>query len=191
MATCLKFRSRQADPQLDQGELDCVAFARDRLGFIADSQQALVLRAGISRGLLNCTRQWGKSTVVAIKAVHHAFTQPDRLVIVCSASARQSKEFCKKMLGFLRKVGINSLHLPNGSRIIGLPANENTIRGYSAATMVLIDEAARVPEGLYAAVKPMLATTGGEMWLMSTPHGQRGFFIGSGWMRFRIGSGFA
>src|SRR5271165_5973543 len=109
--TTLKFRSRLPDPQLDQGEVDCVAFALDRLGFVADSQQALVLRAGISRGLLNCTRQWGKSTVIAVKAVHHAFTQPDRLVIVCSASARQSGVFCGKMLGFLRKLGINSLHL--------------------------------------------------------------------------------
>jgi hypothetical protein len=34
----------------------------------------------ILRGLLNCTRQWGKSTVVALKAVHHAFRQANRLV---------------------------------------------------------------------------------------------------------------
>jgi hypothetical protein len=62
---------------------DPIAFAHHRLGFIADAEQQRVLRPGTLRGLLNCTRQWGKSTVIAIKAVHHAFTQPDRLVIVC------------------------------------------------------------------------------------------------------------
>jgi hypothetical protein len=43
------------------------------------------------------------------------------------------------------------------------PGNEDTVRGYSGATLLLIDEAARVPDALYAAVKPMLATSGGEM----------------------------
>ena len=155
---------------------DPIAFARDRLAFIPDAQQARVLQPGVTRGLLNCTRQWGKSTVVAVKAVHHAYTQPKRLVVVCSPSLRQSREFCRKVLEFLKLLGINSLDLPNGSRIVGLPANENTIRGFSAATLLLIDEAARVSDGLYAAAKPMLATTNGEIWLMSTPHGTRGFF---------------
>jgi hypothetical protein len=170
---------------------DPVEFARQRLAFHPDPQQQRVLRAGITRGLLNCSRQWGKSTVIAVKAVHHAFTQPNRLVVVCSPSLRQSQEFCNKALKFLQQLGVKSLNLPNGSRIIGLPANENTIRGFSAATLLLIDEAARVSDGLYAAVKPMLATTGGEMWLLSTPHGARGFFYRewmdalSSWERIR------
>ena len=171
-----------------------VTFARERLGFVADAVQERVLRAGVSRGILNCTRQWGKSTVVAVKAVHHAFTRPGSLVVVCSPSLRQSAEFCKKagrMLGLLGiRVKGTSIELPNGSRIVGLPGNEDTSRGYSGATMLLIDEAARVSDEMYAAVKPMLATTGGEMWLMSTPHGKRGFFynewMDAGW----IGNGF-
>ncbi len=169
--------------------LDAVVFGLERLGFVADQQQKLVLRAGISRGLLNCTRQWGKSTVVAVKAVHHAFTIPDRLVVVCSPSLRQSAEFCRKAARMLRDLGVRvkgtSLELPNGSRIVGLPGNDDTVRGFSGATMLLIDEAARVPDALYAAVKPMLATTGGEMWLMSTPHGKRGFFYKE-WMDARV-----
>src|SRR5271154_6381730 len=173
-------------------DADPIAFARHRLGFFADPQQQRVLQPGVLRGLLNCTRQWGKSTVIAIKAVHHAFTQPNRLVVVCSPSMRQSKEFCRKVLVFLQQLGVDSLDLPNGSRIVGLPANENTIRGFSAATMLLIDEAARVSDGVYAAAKPMLATTGGELWLMSTPHGQRGFFhhewmsAASDWLRVSV-----
>ena len=50
-------------------------FARDRLGFAADEKQAAVLDSTAKRGILNCTRQWGKSTVLAAKAVHRAWTE--------------------------------------------------------------------------------------------------------------------
>ena len=45
-------------------------WVRDTLGFPADSLQARVLETPAKRGILNCTRQWGKSTVTAAKAVH-------------------------------------------------------------------------------------------------------------------------
>ena len=82
-----------------------------------------------------------------------------------------------------------SLQFPNGSRIVGLPANEATVRGFSAVSLMIVDEAARVPDDLYEAVKPMLATTDGALWLMSTPYGRRGFFYkewthgGDDWLR--------
>ena len=69
-----------------------------------------------------------------------------------------------------------SLVFPNGSSVVGLPAREATIRGFSAVSMVIIDEAARVPDSAYQAVRPMLAVGSGDMWLMSTPKGKRGFF---------------
>ena len=75
--------------------LDPAAFARTRLGFRPDPHQTLVLRSDARRGLLNCTRQWGKSTVTAAKAVHHAWAYPDSLVLVVSPSARQSGEFLR------------------------------------------------------------------------------------------------
>jgi hypothetical protein len=55
-----------------------------------------------------------------------------------------------------------SLQFPNGSRIIGLPGSEETIRGFSAVSLLLVDEASRVPDDLYMAVR-----------LMSTPCGKR------------------
>jgi hypothetical protein len=39
-----------------------------------------------------------------------------------------------------------SLLLPNRSRIVGLPGNEVTVRGFSAVSLMLIDEAARVSD---------------------------------------------
>jgi hypothetical protein len=165
--------------------MDGVLFARERLGFEPDAQQSIVLGEPVRRGLLNCSRQWGKSTVTAAKAVHRAYTAPGSLVVVLSPSARQSGEFLRKATGFVHRLGLRvrgdgdnvlSLQLPNGSRIVGLPGVENTVRGFSAVSLMLIDEAARVKDDLYKAVRPMLAVGGGELWLMSTPSGKRGFF---------------
>ena len=74
---------------------DVVAFARERLGFDPDATQELVLRGG-RRGIVNCTRQWGKSTVTAAKAVHRAYSAPGSLTLVVTPSGRQSGEFLRK-----------------------------------------------------------------------------------------------
>lgn len=69
------------------------------------------------------------------------------------------------------------LHLANGSRIIGLPENERTIRGYSGASLLIVDEASRVKDALYYSVRAMLATSRGRLIALSTPFGQRGWFF--------------
>ncbi len=166
------------------GERVCAA----QLGFAADDRQAAVLDSQAKRGILNCTRQWGKSTVLAVKAVHRAWTEAGSLVLVASPSERQSAEFVRKAAGFLMRLGVprrgdgdnaSSLALPNGSRIVGLPGTEGTVRGFSAVSMLLIDEAARVQDATYKSLRPMLAVGKGDLWLMSTPRGQRGFFYES------------
>jgi len=163
---------------------DPTLFARERLEFPVDAQQEKVLALGHSRGILNCSRQWGKSTTMAIKAVHRAYFVPKSQVLVVGPSERQSGELVAKAREFLRMVGVKprgdgrnatSILLPNGSRIVALPNLEKNIRGFTAS-MLLVDEAARVPDDLYDAVRPMLAVSRGELWLMSTPDGKRGFF---------------
>lgn len=42
-----------------------------------------------------------------------------------------------------------SLLLPNESRIVGLPSREMTVRGFSAVSLLIIDEAARVPDMMF------------------------------------------
>jgi hypothetical protein len=55
-----------------------------------------------------------------------------------------------------------------------------------------VDEASRVSDELYQAMRPMLAVSDGTMWLMSTPWGKRGFFYetwehgGEDWERVRV-----
>jgi phage FluMu gp28-like protein len=196
--------ARESEPARDANSEwlgDPVEWVRGRLGFEPDAAQAQALASKRKRVLLNCTRQWGKSTITAAKAVHHAYTERESLTLVVSPSARQSGEFIRKAAGFARRLGIRpkgdgdnemSLEFPNGARMVGLPGNEATVRGFSAVSLLLVDEAARVEDDLYLAMRPMLAVSAGALWLMSTPFGARGFFYeawehgGAEWMRVRV-----
>jgi len=124
-------------------------------------------------------------------------------VLVASPTERQSGEFLRKAAEMLVHLKITprgdgdnkiSLMLPNRSRIVGLPGVEATIRGFSAVSMLLIDEAARVENKMYKALRPMLAAGDGDLWLMSTPCGKRGFFYetwahgGPDWDRYSVRS---
>jgi hypothetical protein len=160
-------------------------FAEKRLGLTPDAKQAELLRGNLKRVLLNCSRQWGKSTITAALAVHRAVYEEDSLTVVLSPTLRQSGEFLRKAAAFMRKLGMRvrgdgdnavSLLLPNQSRIVGLPGTEATVRGFSKVSLMVIDEASRVPDDLFNAVRPMLAVGDGDMLVMSTPFGQRGFF---------------
>ncbi len=120
-------------------------FARTRLRFAPDAKQLEVLRSKAKRGILNCSRQWGKSTVAAAKAVHRAWTRAGCLVLVASPTERQSAEFLRKASELLVKLDIKpkgdgdnavSLMLPSGSRIVGLPGRETTTRGFSAVSLL-------------------------------------------------------
>ena len=168
-----------------QYAMDPVAWVRKVLHFDPDEAQQKVLCPYTKRMLLNCTRQWGKSTTTAAKAVHRAVHFRDTLVVAMSPSGRQTGELLRKMSAFLKICqqevhgdGDNeqSLLLNNGSRIVGLPGGEATIRGFSSVSLLIIDEAARVPDASYRAARPMLAVGGGSLLMMSTPFGKRGFF---------------
>jgi hypothetical protein len=80
----------------------------------------------------------------------------------------------------------------NLSRIVCFPCREDTIRGFAHVDLLIIDEAARVPDDLYRAVRPMLAVSKGRLICLSTPHGKRGFFYnawakgGDDWKRIEI-----
>ena len=186
-------------PEIRVDSFDPVEFCSARLGIVPDPKQADVLRSTAKRGLLNCSRQWGKSTITAAKAVHRAWTQKGAMVIFASPTERQSAELLTKAANLARRLGVkrrgdgdnkHSLVFPNGSRIVALPGTEATVRGFSAVSLMLIDEASRVTDALYRALRPMLLVGDGDLWLMSTPMGKRGFFYdefahgGEDWQRF-------
>ncbi len=154
-------------------------------GIEPDPWQARLLSSRSNRILVNCSRQTGKSTTTAALAIHTALYEPDSPVLLLSPSLRQSGELFRKCLdvyGALgRPVPPNSetalkLELENRSRVMSLPGTEGTVRGISKVKVLIIDEASRVPDELYKAVRPMLAVSGGKLVLLSTPNGTRGFF---------------
>src|SRR5215211_2534655 len=182
--------------------LDRVAFAR-ALELDPDAWQEELLRSTSERVLLNCCRQSGKSTMTAVIALHRALYHPGSLILCLAPALRQSQELFGKVLGFYRDLGRPvspqaerklSLELENGSRIITLPASEKTIRGFSGTSLLVLDEAARVADELYFAVRPMLAVSGGALMMLSTPYGKRGVFYeewtgGRGWERYEVTAG--
>ena len=179
--------------------LDRCAFAR-ALGLEPDPWQERLLRSGSDRVLLNCCRQSGKSTMTGLIALHRALYYPDSLILCLAPALRQSQELFGKVLSFYRDLGRPvlpqaerklSLELENGSRIVTLPGSEKTIRGFSGAALLILDEAARVADELYFAVRPMLAVSGGALIMLSTPYGKRGVFYeewtgGHGWERYEV-----
>jgi len=180
--------------------LDPVQLARG-VGMVPDPWQADVLRSDHPRIALNAARQTGKSVTCATKAVHVAVYEPGALILLLSPSQRQSAELFKKVLAVYKSLGrpvpsesenALSLGLENGSRVVSLPGTEGTIRAYSAVRLLLVDEAARVPDETIAAVRPMLAVSGGQLIALSTPFGRRGWFFemwtdgGPTWQRYEV-----
>jgi len=179
--------------------LDPVRFAAN-LGFIAEKWQSELLRSSSRRGLMACARQVGKTQTTALKAVHAALYEPGALVLIISPSQRQSDEMLGRIKGVYRACGrplrtvkdsTTELELENGSRIVSLPGTEGTTRGFTGARLLILDEAARVDDDVFAGVLPMVAS-GGTIMALSTPWGQRGWFYGlwdatgNGWEHHRV-----
>jgi hypothetical protein len=145
-------------------------------------------------------RQAGKSQVAAALALRVALLRRRALVLLLSPSLRQSAELFRKVLdlfGALRRpVGVRAesalrLELANGSRVLSLPESERTVRGFSAVNLLVADEASRISDDLYRAIRPMLATSGGALVALSTPFGRRGWFFRAwdeepDWRRVRV-----
>src|SRR5207253_6389359 len=105
------------------------------LGLEPDPWQVEVLEAGHPRLLLNCCRQAGKSTVVALLGLVEALLVPATKVLLVSRSLRQSAELFRIVTDFHRRLGspvlerqtAEELRLSNLSRVVCLPCKEETI----------------------------------------------------------------
>ena len=172
----------------------------ERVGLDLDPWQRETLGGPWKHALLNVTRQGGKSTVAAILGLYEALYRPGSLTLIVSPSDRQSGELFRKLVALRDRLPHDfdliedtkrSMSVRGGGRVASLPGSEATIRGFSAATLIVEDEASRVDDALYMSVRPMLATTDGRLLLMSTPFGKRGHFWqewseGTGWNKVRV-----
>lgn len=190
---------RQADATAREVAKTAVVMASD-VGITLDDWQARALSTDAHDIMLLASRQAGKSTVAGVKAIHQAVYVPGSTTLIVSPTERQSKRLLRSVRKHYYKVshiapavnvGVLSIELRNGSEIHALPGSEETIRGFSAVDLLILDEGARIPDELYNAVRPMLAVSNGSLMALSTAFGKRGWFYeewatGEGWHREKV-----
>ena len=140
-----------------------------------------------SKRLVACMgRQSGKTTTIAMRAIHFAYTNPGVTVLITAPSLRQSMIMFDRISMFVFSTALLKNHvirstrtiiqLDNRSQIIALPCSEYFLRGYTAH-MCIMDEASFMPEEVITQVLfPMLSTTDGYAIMLSTPWGRDHFF---------------
>ena len=139
------------------------------------------------RLLLNATRQSGKSTVAALKAAWTVLQ--GGLAVVVSPSLRQSGFLFRKLARHLvasdaafRRETMTEVELVSGGLAVSLPGDRPAmLRGLSlrhdGPAVLIVDEASRVRDELWATISPMLAAApAAQQILLSTPAGASGEF---------------
>jgi helicase-like protein len=135
---------------------------------------------------LAAARQSGKSEIVAALAGWlAAFGRTGETVALTAPSERQSTYLLGKVRKHLRMLpqgepsitreNDGEIWLSNGSNVVAMPQNVNTIRCYTASCVVA-DEAARVDPDLFAAVLPMTSVSRGLAILLSSAAGRNNLF---------------
>ena len=161
-------------------------FAEHLLNFKPFPYQQKLLNDPSKRIVACMARQTGKTTTIATKAIHFAYTHPNTTTLIISPSLRQSMIMFDKILTFTTQNQLLAksitrktrtiIQLTNKSQIIALPCSENLLRGYTAQ-LAICDEAAFIPENtITQIIFPMLSTTNGTAIFLSTPWGKNHFF---------------
>ncbi len=150
----------------------------------------------IEGDLLLCTgRRVGKTTIFAMKAAERMVKKPGTEIVAVSLTEDQAYIMHSMVLHYLEthykkylnvpkkdKPTKNKINLNNRStyRVRPVGNTGDAIRGFNA-NVLIIDEASRIPKTAWTAARPTLLTTGGEIWMCSTPFGKQGYF----WEQFK------
>ena len=170
-------------------------------GFPPFVYQAEFLKMEEKRIAMRSGRQIGKTVVAAVRALYQAYTYPNQVILIIAPTLRQAGILIKNIKTYvstnidlfvleepkkdrkkqLPKNTATEMWFENGSQIYCLPSGKQSgdnIRGFSPH-LIIVDEAAFVSEDAFSAIEPSLASTNGDLILISTPYGQRGFFYDS------------
>jgi hypothetical protein len=145
--------------------LDPVLWVRAVLGLGPKPWQETFLRAPRGASILALTaRQLGKTTTAAWAIANTMLFCANSLSVIACPAQRQSAEAVRRVREVLLKAGgkltsdnVYGLELENGSRVLALPGSDDSIRGLTVDGWIVADEAARLPEDLIAALRPMRA----------------------------------
>jgi len=138
---------------------------------------------------LLCTgRRVGKTFILAVKAAERMVKEKGCEIKVASLTEDQAQLIIIMALDHLQKnhkayfkkankPTKNNIWLNNGSSMMARPVGQtgNSIRGFNSQVLIL-DEVSRFNSLILEAATPTLLTSGGEIWMSSTPHGKKGYF---------------
>jgi len=139
--------------------------------------------------ILMCGRQIGKSEIMAKKIADFLLNNPRKKILIVSGVERQASGLYNKVLNYIatsHPKAINNskgnrplktkFSLKNGATLITEPvgtdgsgARQHTIHG------VVFEEMQLIPEDAFAAITPMLLTTGGFIWMLGTAWSTEGY----------------
>src|SRR6476620_3010135 len=176
-----------ASSEAVQQDEDSVGWAERVSGLVLDLWQRDVLLADDPRLAILCCRQSGKSTIVGLKAAD--LVRRGGLAVVVAPSLRQSGLLFRKLDRLLlaggeklRRETATELETARGGLALCLPGDRpDMLRGLSlrwpTTSLLIVDEAARVRETLWATISPMLSAAPlAHQALLSTPAGASGEF---------------
>lgn len=134
--------------------------------------------------ILCCGRQVGKSEICGMDAGEYAANHKNEVILMIAPTERQAFALFNKTLTYLvrnhsklickgkKRPTKSKIELKNGMIIWCLPVGTAGL-GIRFLTVhrLYADEASQIPEPVWAAVTPMLLTTGGDSIYLSTPFG--------------------
>lgn len=173
--------------------LDVETFAGRVLGRPLWPHQVELARSPARYRVMCAGRQVGKSTLLAVLALHTAATRRDALVLLVSAGEHASRRLLAEaadlatgsalLRGSVLDESRSSLTLANGSRILSVPASQRQIRGWPVDLLVL-DEAGFIDPEIWRAAEPaIIARPGSRVILSSSPWGGVEHFFRQLWQR--------
>ena len=154
---------------------------------VMDDWQKEVLKAD-GNIILMCGRQVGKSEIISKKIADYLLNNANKKIMIVSGVERQASGLYNRVLRLIEESFPNllkhgkdkplrtSLRLKNGSILLTEPigldgsgARQHTLNG------IIIEEMQLIPEEAFAAITPMLLTTGGFIWMLGTAWATEGY----------------
>lgn len=134
-------------------------------------------------------RQVGKTEIIAFKTATHLYKHPKSKILIISVTEQQAENMLSKIVLHLwdidkkciakgkNKPTKHKVQLLNGSYALTKAVGQYGL-GALGLTMDIVvpDECAYLPETIWSSITPMLFSTGGSLWLLSTPNAQEGYF---------------
>lgn len=164
------------------------ATPKNKTPFILDKWQEEVLSS--EGNLCICSgRQVGKSQIIAIKTAEYIHKNPNKKVLIISITEDQAENMLQKILLYLydnyksyiargkNKPTKHKVFMTNGAMVMTKAVGQYGLGVLGMTVDVVVpDECAYLPEAIWQSITPMLLTTGGHLWLLSTPNAGEGYF---------------